>query len=122
MSKPTSKQTSKKGKPRYEQRKVYEDIRRDLLDQLDRNATVGEFYKDLIEDYMKLWVTKSKLQDDIDDRGVTVKYDNGGGQCGYKKNDSIEQLLKVNTQMLKILNEIGIKPTQYVGGGDDERL
>ena len=50
-----------------------------------------------------------------------VTYDNGGGQKGTKKNDSIDQRIKVNGQMLKILDSLGIKPTgNYLGGDDDE--
>lgn len=100
----------------------YSIIKTDLLDQLDRNGTVGEYYIDLVEDYMDLWVTKSLLVDDIQTRGVTVRYDNGGGQKGRKKNDSVDQRLKVNAQMLKLLAEIGIKPSQYGGGDDDDPL
>lgn len=96
------------------------EIKQDLLDQLERNGTVGKFYTDLVDDYMDMWVTKCLLVDDIQRRGVTLKYDNGGGQKGIKKNDSIEQRIKVNAQMLKLLSEIGIKPAQ--AGGDEDEL
>lgn len=93
------------------------EIKNDLLDQLDRNGTTGKYYLDLIDDYMELYDTKKKLIKDIRARGVSVKYDNGGGQSGYKKNDSIDMLLKVNQQMLKLLDALGIEPSQ--GGEDD---
>jgi len=86
------------------------------MEQLELNGTLGAFYTDLIDDYMDFWVTKSMLIEDIHERGTTVDYDNGGGQKGKKKNDSIDQLIKVNGQMLKILSEIGIKPSD--SGGD----
>lgn len=98
----------------------YMDIRADLLKQLAINQTAGKYYLDMIEDYMDLWVTKNMLLTDIKTRGVTVRYNNGGGQSGYKKNDSVEQVLKVNTQMLKILDSIGIKPSTSGGGEDDD--
>lgn len=98
----------------------YDEIRSDLLMQLKTNQTTGKFYLDLVEDYMDLWLTKNLLLADIKSRGVTVRYNNGGGQSGYKKNDSVEQVLKVNTQMLRILDSIGIKPSASVGGEDDE--
>lgn len=101
----------------------YEDIKKDLLAQLKENETNGMFYTDMIEDYMDMWLAKNLLINDIKTRGVTVRYNNGGGQSGYKKNESVEQLLKVNTQMLKILESIGIKPNLTKGGGDgDEPL
>ncbi len=110
--------------------KLHKEIKEDLLDQLERNGTVGKFYINMIDDYMDMWTTKCLLIEDIKARGVTTKYDNGGGQSGFKKNDSIEQLVKINTQMLKILNELEIKPsTSYgtIGGdkddnGEDEKL
>lgn len=99
---------------------LYLEIKTDLLDQLERNGTVGKYYTDLVCDYMDLWVTKSLLVEDIQERGVSVEYNNGGGQSGMKKNDSVEQRIKVNAQMLKLLSELGIKPTQTGGDGDDE--
>lgn len=99
--------------------KKYKDIRKDLHDQLDMNGTVGSHYTDLVDDYMDMYVTKCLLVKDIQERGVIIYYNNGGGQCGTRKNDSIEQRLKVNRQMLTLLSELGLKPSQ-VGGEDDD--
>lgn len=99
----------------------YEEIRSDLLKQMKMNQTTAKYYLDLIEDYMDLWLTKNLLLTDIKSRGVSVRYNNGGGQSGYKKNDSVEQVLKVNTQMLRILDSIGIKPSG-AGECDDDEL
>lgn len=98
----------------------YREIKGDLLLQLKNNQTNGKFYEDLIEDYMDLWLTKNLLLTDVKTRGVTVRYNNGGGQSGYKKNDSVEQSLKVNMQMLRILDNLGIKPTTTAGNDEDE--
>lgn len=98
----------------------YADIHKDLLDQVERNGTTGEYYIDLVGDYMDLWVTKCLLVNDIQKHGIAVSYDNGGGQKGRKKNDSVEQRIKVNAQMLKLLSEIGIKPSQSDGDSDEE--
>ncbi len=99
---------------------LYGEIKSDLLDQLDRDGTTGKYYIDLVGDYMDLWVTKCLLVDDIQSRGVITTWNNGGGQKGQKKNDSVEQRIKVNAQMLKLLSELGIKPSQTYSGGDDE--
>ena len=93
------------------------EIKQDLLDQLERNGTTGNHYIDLVNDYIDLWSTKNLLIEDINERGVRTEYNNGGGQMGYKKNDSVDQLLKVNMQMLKLLDNLGIKPAQ---GGETE--
>ena len=98
----------------------YNKIRQDLLDQLDRNGTYGEQFRDLVEDYMAFWITKSLLIEDINKRGVNVKYNNGGGQSRSKRNDSVGELNKTNAQMLKLLNELGIKATVADSGDDDE--
>lgn len=103
---------------KYLESDCFADIRQDLLDQLERNGTFGKYYADLIEDYMGFWVDKCLLTDDILRRGVTVSYDNGGGQRGCKRNDSIADKIKVNVQMLNILNALGIKPAQ-VDTSDD---
>ncbi|WP_139905623.1 P27 family phage terminase small subunit [Clostridium thermarum] len=98
------------------------EIKQDLLDQLDRNGTTGKYYIDLVDDYMELYDTKKKLIQDIKERGVTCKYQNGENQWGYKKNDSVDQLLKVNLQMLKLLDALGIKPSQDGDVDDDEEM
>lgn len=100
--------------------KKYKDIKADLIDQLERAGNTKEYYLDLVEDYMHLYVTKTMLQKDIDERGARTFYGNGGGQFGFKKNDSIEQILKVNTQMLKILEALKISPEADVDGDDDD--
>jgi P27 family predicted phage terminase small subunit len=105
---------------KYLKSNLYAELKKDLLDQLDRNGTIGKYYIDLVGDYMDMWVTKSLLVDDIQQRGVLVKYDNGGGQKGKKKNDSVEQMIKVNGQMLKLLSELGIKPSQSDGDGNED--
>ncbi|HBV87033.1 MAG TPA: RNA polymerase subunit sigma-70 [Desulfosporosinus sp.] len=104
---------------KYLNSELFAEVQRDLLDQLERNGTFGKYYADLVGDYMDMWVTKCLLVDDIQRRGVTIKYDNGGGQKGLKKNDSIEQRIKINAQMLKLLAELGIKPAQSGGEEDD---
>jgi len=98
------------------------EIKQDLLDQLDRNGTTGKYYIDLVDDYIDLYDTKEKLIKDIKERGVTCKYQNGENQWGYKKNDSVDQLLKVNQQMLKLLDALGIKPSQDGDVDDDEEM
>lgn len=98
------------------------EMREDLILQLEQKACRYPVYEDLIDDYMNLWKTKNKLQDDIKKRGVQVPYNNGGGQTGVKKNDSVEQQLKVNMQMLKILAYLELKPTRGDGGVTDEEM
>lgn len=97
-------------------------IRQDMIDQLERSGNDKDFFLDLIDDYMDMYATKQLLVTDIRERGVRVAYDNGGGQKGYKKNDSIEQRLKVNAQMMKLLRELQLTPSGIEGGDSDEEL
>lgn len=99
------------------------DIRHDLIDQLERNGVYGSHYLDLIEDYMALWTIKNKLIADIRRRGVAVEYQNGPNQWGSKKNDSIAELNKTSAQMLRILNELGLRATDFEAvDSDDEEM
>lgn len=105
---------------KYYRTKPYKEIKTDLLEQNERNGTTGKYYTDLIEDYMDMWVTKCLLINDIRSRGVNIEYNNGGNQKGTKKNDSVDQLIKLNAQMLKLLAEIGIKPSKQDGDMDND--
>ena len=95
-------------------------IKQDLIDQLERQGVYGTQYLDLVHDYMALYDIKNKLIRDIKKRGVTVKYQHGKNQWGEKKNDSIAELNKTNAQMLKILNELGLKATKIVDRDPDD--
>lgn len=100
--------------------KLRTEIKEDLLQQLARNGTVGKYYIDLVDKYMDFWDMENELIADIKKRGVVTTYDNGGGQKGTKKNDSIDQRIKVSAQMLKILDNIGIKPSDSYPGEDED--
>lgn len=98
--------------------KKYKDIENDLRKQLEANGTYGKFFEDMIDDYMSMYVTKTLLIEDIQKRGTIVKYNNGGGQEGYKKNEAVEMFNKTNAQMLKLLAELGLKASAMMGGGE----
>lgn len=101
-----------------------DEIRQDLLDQLERNGTVGKFYTDLVEDYMGLYDVKTGLFADIRERGEKVPAVTAAGlETGKKTNDSVTDLLKVNAQMLKIMDSLGLdtdQPTNTGGDGDGD--
>ncbi len=105
---------------RAKKNQIREQIKQDLTDQLERQGVYGQHFLDLIEDYMALWDTKNALIKDIKERGVTTKYQNGANQWGYKKNDSVSELVKVNAQMLKILGELGLRAADFEADSDDD--
>lgn len=100
--------------------KKYKQIRESLIEQLKIRKKDYPYNLDLIEDYMDLYVTKSRLIKDIEERGVSIEWNNGGGQRGRKKNDSVELLLKVNKQMLSIISELGIKADEVLIEDDED--
>lgn len=86
--------------------------------KLDNHA----HYKDLAKDYLSMWDIKNYLIADIEERGVSITWSNGGGQEGSKKNESISELLKVNKQMLTILYDLGIRASDLKVEEEDEEL
>ncbi|MDO4720955.1 MAG: P27 family phage terminase small subunit [Peptostreptococcaceae bacterium] len=84
----------------------------DLLEQLKKKGLTQQHYRSLVADYIALWQIKQNLIQDIQARGVISTYNNGGGQTGTKKNESIEQVVKVSVQMLKILDSLGLQGTK----------
>lgn len=120
MAKKTTDERSEEVK-KITRSKAYKEIEKDLLDELEANGTCGKFFEDMVQDYMAMYVTKTLLVKDIQKRGTIVEYNNGGGQCGFKKNESVDMFNKTNAQMLKLLSELGLKANAAVnGGGDDE--
>ena len=101
-------------------------IENDLKNQLIASGNIGNQYDNLIYDYMYFYDLKDKLQKDIKKKGLRVKIVNGNGIESEKDNASVGNLLKVNTQMLKILNDLNLKeptiPPSGTGGGPDDLL
>lgn len=94
-------------------------IRKDLINQLESKGQNTSYYRDLVNDYVVMLRTRDRLQNDIDERGTLLPYNNGGGQSGWKKNDSIEQFNKICDRMVKHLDFLGIKPSEVVMEDDD---
>lgn len=97
-------------------------IREDLLNQLKLKKQNTSYYEDLVNDYIVMMQTRDKLQEDIKERGTLIEYNNGGGQTGLKKNDSVEQFNKICDRMIKHLEFLGIKPSEHIVGDDDDEL
>ena len=100
--------------------KAYKSIRQSLLDQLERGGNDLPHFKDLVEDYMKMYIIKELASHDVQTRGTFVEWSNSETQYGSKKNDSVDQVLKTNQQMIKLLDMLGIKPDAGLGAEDEE--
>lgn len=95
--------------------KLRKTIRDDLLAQLSMNGTEGGYYTDLVDDYLGLWDAKQGLLQDIRERGVAVEVTTNAGVTNVRKNDSVGELVKVNAQMLKLLDALNIEPGRSTG-------
>lgn len=95
-------------------------IKNNLLSQLKSKGAHEDAYIDLVNDYMSMWKIKNQLIADINTRGVQIQTYNSNGDIVYKKNDSIVELPKYNSQMLKLLNDLGLSALEVDSGDDDE--
>ena len=95
------------------------EIKKDLLDELERNGTVGKYYTDLVDDYMSLWDAKNLLKADGKERGAVVEYVSNNGTINKRKNESVGELVKVNDRMVKLLEALGITPDGAVNDDDE---
>lgn len=101
--------------------KEYRDIRKNMIEQLERRGALTPVFQNLVDDYMALYDLQQLLIADVEKNGIRIPYDNGGGQCGEKDNPSIAQRVRVNAQMLKILSQLGIT-TDSVRDGEEDAL
>lgn len=100
----------------YENNPIYTDLK----EQLIKNNNHSPHTEELLQKYMDFTLIEELLKVDINTRGVSVYWSNGGGQEGYKKNDSIAELTKTNAQKLKLLNTLGIKAPESKKSGDED--
>lgn len=97
-------------------------IREDLLNQLIEQNKFGKHFESLVEDYINLEKLKRKIQKDIDKNGLRIRVMTGNGFESEKPNESVQNILKVNGQQLKILQDLDLKTpsqTPKEGAGDD---
>ena len=105
-----------------EQTKAYKTLRSSLLDGLEARGLVEEVYRDKVEEYMTLWRQLRALQEDIQERGVTVMDKKRGMLV---ENRSVSLATQVSKQMLAIYTALGLKPAENSGrrsGADDDEL
>ncbi len=84
-------------------------LENDLKVKLKEKGVTGYIFFDFVEKYMTLWDIAERLKADIEKRGVSVEYHNGGGQDGYKKNDSTQEYIKTVDRMQRLLDQMKIK-------------
>ena len=94
------------------------DIEESLMIQLKSQNKEGVFFCDLVADYLYFYGMKKKLKTDINKNGLRIMLTNGNGIDVEKPNESVQNLIKVNSQMLKILSDLNLKEPTNAGDGD----
>lgn len=97
-------------------------VKASLLEQLRLQNKTSEFYEDLVNDYMTYWNLKKKLTTDINKKGLRYKTINGNGIEVEKANESVVNLPKITTAMLKILNDLNLKEPLSESSVEDDYL
>jgi len=95
-------------------------LRDSLISQLKSMNSDSATFLDLVEDYISFYKIKNELIADIHERGVSIEWANSATQKGRKKNDSVSELVKVNAQMLKILQQLHIETLEGDDDSDDD--
>ena len=90
-------------------------MRDDILDHITARGYLGQHYEDLVETYMSFWDVLQSLLDDIDERGVCVKWQNSETSFGVKKNESISEAVKVSSSMSRIWLMLDFQPVDDDG-------
>ena len=122
ISKEQEKEKKQEEKRKKQLEEKIETIRNDLKTQLLNQNKLGKQFDDMIEDYIYFVKLKEELQKDINLKGIRYESMTGNGYVIEKDNKSPEILLKVNSQMLKILQDLDLKTPDAgpeAGEGDD---
>lgn len=120
------KEQKEREKQEAKRKKALEDkieaIREDLKSQLLAQNKFGKQFDDLVEDYIFFVKLKEDLQYDIQTNGIRYRTMTGNGYPTDKPNESVQNLVKINAQMLKILQDLELKAPEdnpEEGEGDD---
>ena len=98
------------------------EIKESLLEQLRLQNKTSDFYLYLVSDYMDYWSLKKKLITDIRKKGIRYETVNGNVIEVEKPNESVTNLPKITTAMLKILNDLNLKEPLSNSSAEDDYL
>ena len=98
------------------------EVKNSLLEQLRLQNKTSDFYRALVNDYMDYWSLKKKLISDIKNKGLRYETVNGNGLTVEKPNESVTNLPKITTAMLKILSDLNLKEPLSNSSIEDDYL
>lgn len=95
------------------------DVKQSLLEQLESQNRRTVYTEAWVEDYMKHFKIKQKLNADITKRGIRVHKMCSSGVMTEVANESIKILQNEEATMLKILQTLGLQDPVKKGGNSD---
>lgn len=97
-------------------------VKESLIEQLTLQNKTSDFYMDLVNDYMYYWSLKKEMMTDIENNGLRIKSTSGNGFEIIKPNESVNNLPKITSTMLKILNDLNLKEPLFNTSAEDDYL
>jgi len=94
----------------------YQNIKEALKEQMAEQNQLGYQYDDLLNHAIYLFKLKDVLQKDIEENGIRLKSMTGNGYEKIDDNKSVDKLLKVSAQLMKILNDLNLKEPPALDG------
>ena len=107
---------------KIERTKVYKDIKNSLIEELNKQGKTAKYFMDMADDYMKYYVIKERLQEDIDKNGPRITCPSSTGKMVIKDNKSYAQLINVSKIMINILTTLGIDQTDIEEDVEDDYM
>lgn len=101
---------------------VVENMRKDMLNQLESQGKISRYNKDLVEDYLYYYKLKEKMKRHIDKHGLNVTVLNGNGIPIRKVNDNVKEIRETSKMMLKILSDLGVQNNLDSDDPDDDEM
>lgn len=109
----------------WRRKKPYKQLKKALIEDLERAGINRLPYTDMVDQYMELWVQLKQLNEDVAERGVQIQYQNGEKQKGVTDNKSLGAAIRIGARMDDILGRLGYterarKASAAAASGGDE--
>ncbi len=99
----TTRRRKNENEKEFKIRKEKERIE-EIFKNIDKNKL--NFVMTLIERLAWLNVAVKNLEKNIDEKGTTIPYDNGGGQSGIKDNPDVKTLIQCTRNIATITKQL----------------
>lgn len=93
-----------------------------MIRQLQLKGADTPYFMDMVERYMTLWHVAIDLEEDIRKRRVVYKDKSSVGVDMWKNNPSVSELVKVTTQMSKLLTQMNLTVDNVLSESESDEL